>query len=143
MPIATIKKRPAPRKVAGKRAVAAVRKPNLDVERWFASRKLANEKLVRRVRDIVLAADPRMTDRVQHRTVQFVYKNTMAGFVQLAKPGVSLMFNVGASIPGRFPHLEGDGPNARFMRFADLKQIDQRAAELARIVAAWCQLQDS
>jgi hypothetical protein len=24
------------------------------------------------------------------------------------------MFNVGASIPGRYPHLEGGGPNARF-----------------------------
>ncbi len=48
------------------------------------------------------------------------------------------MFNVGARIPGRFPHLEGDGPNARFMRFVDLPEVEKRARELTRIVEAWC-----
>ncbi|MGH2594818.1 MAG: hypothetical protein ACRDH7_02510 [Actinomycetota bacterium] len=48
------------------------------------------------------------------------------------------MFNVGARIPGRFPHLEGDGPNARFMRFADLAEVEARAAELRKIGAARC-----
>jgi hypothetical protein len=57
------------------------------------------------------------------------------------KKRVTLMFNVGASIPGRYPHLEGDGPNARFMRFAGLKDVHARAAELRSLARAWCAMQ--
>lgn len=51
------------------------------------------------------------------------------------------MFNVGASIPGRDPHLEDGGPNARFTRFADLKEVNARAAELRKMATAWCAMQ--
>ncbi len=47
------------------------------------------------------------------------------------------MFNRGARIPGKFPHLEGSHPSARFMRFADPAEAKARAAELRKIVAAW------
>jgi hypothetical protein len=116
-----------------------MRLPNLDVERWFAGRKLPSEKVMRRVRDIILAADPRITDAVRNRTVQFQSGKTLAGFVELARPTVTLKF--GAGISGRYPHLEGSGPGARFMRFADLKEVEARAPELRRIVAAWCKVQ--
>jgi len=79
-----------------------------------------------------------MSEQVQYRTLHFVYEGDLASFVQLAEKPIALMFNVGARIPGRFPHLEGDGPNARFMRFADLPEVEKRARELTRIVKAWC-----
>jgi hypothetical protein len=50
------------------------------------------------------------------------------------------MFHRGARIPGRFPHVEGTHPSARFIRFADLAEVEARGAELSRIVAAWCAL---
>lgn len=50
------------------------------------------------------------------------------------------MFHRGARIPGRFAHLEGTHPSARFMSFADIAEVEARAAELTRIVAAWCAL---
>ena len=97
---------------------------------------------MRKVRDVIMGADPRMTELVQYGTIQFVYERGFANLVQVAdKKRVTLMFNVGASIPGRYPHLEGDGPNARFMRFADLKEVHARAAELGRIAKAWCVMQ--
>jgi hypothetical protein len=33
------------------------------------------------------------------------------------------------------------GPSARFMRFADVAEVNQRASELTKIVAAWCSLE--
>jgi hypothetical protein len=50
------------------------------------------------------------------------------------------MFNRGAPIPGKFPHMEGSGRSARFMRFADPAVPQKRAAELSKIDAVWCSL---
>jgi hypothetical protein len=109
-----------------------------EVESWFTDLHHPHEAVLRRIREIILDADPRMTELVQYRTLHFVYEGDLASFVQLKKKSVTLMFNVGARIPGRFPHLEGAGPNARFMRFVDLAEVEARAVELARIVTAWC-----
>jgi hypothetical protein len=115
-------------------------KENPEVERWFKEVKPPAEKTLRRVREVILSADPRMTEYVKYRTVQFAYGGDLASFVQYDKPGVSLMFNRGARIPGKFTHLEGGGPTARFMRFKDVAEVDKRAGELSKIARAWCDL---
>lgn len=115
-------------------------KKELEVERWFKEVKPPAEKALRRVREIILGADSRMGEYVKYRTVQFGYRGDLASFVQYDKPGVNLMFNRGARIPGKFPHLEGTGPTARFMRFKDVAEVDKRAVELAKVVRAWCEL---
>jgi hypothetical protein len=115
-------------------------KSNPEVEAWFAAKKLPNEKLMRRVREILLAADPRISDYIKYGSLLVGYEGDLVSFVQVQKKDVNLMFNNGAKIPGRFPHLEGNGPNARFMRFDDMAAINARAAELKRIVKAWCEL---
>jgi hypothetical protein len=53
---------------------------------------------------------------------------------------VNLMFHRGARIKGEFPHLEGDGPSARFMRFGDLAEVEARDDELGTIVRTWCSM---
>ena len=50
------------------------------------------------------------------------------------------MFNRGAKIKGKFPHLEGTGPSARFMRFADTAQVETLTTELTNVVRAWCEM---
>jgi hypothetical protein len=98
---------------------------------------------MRRVRDVILAADPRISAIVKHGTVTFVSERDLAGYLQVAdKQRVSLMFNNGAKIAGSYPHLEGTGPNARFMRFTDVADVSARASELRRIVKVWCSMQD-
>jgi len=109
-----------------------------EVDRWFKERKLPAEPALQRARDIILRADPRVTESVKHGTVMFGYEGDLATFVQYNKPQVNIMFNRGARIPGKFPHLEGSGPTARFMRFKDVAEVDGRAKELAAVVAAWC-----
>ena len=111
-----------------------------EVDRWFAETKPPAEKAMRRVREIILRADRRLTEYVKHRTVQFAYEGDFASFVQYTKPQVTLMLNRGAKIPGRFPHVEGSGPTARFMRFKDVAEVDARADELGRVARAWCEL---
>ena len=95
---------------------------------------------MRRVRETILRADRRMTEFVKYGTLCFGYEGDFATFVQVAKKQVSVMFNRGARIPGTYPHLEGSGPSARFMRFADPAEAQARATELSKIVVAWCSL---
>lgn len=109
-----------------------------EVERWFVGKPA--EPILRRVREIILAADPRMTEYLKYGTVQFAYEGDFANFVQHGQKTVSLMFNRGARIPGTFHHFEGSGPSARFMRFADLREAQTRAKELSKITVAWCDL---
>ncbi|HSS94757.1 MAG TPA: DUF1801 domain-containing protein [Candidatus Dormibacteraeota bacterium] len=113
---------------------------NAEVERWFAEKNLPNEKPIRRLREILLAADPRISDYIKYGSLLFGYEGDLVSLVQAQSKNINLMFNNGAKIPGKFPHLEGNGPNARFMRFADMAEVNARAAELTRIAKAWCEL---
>jgi hypothetical protein len=81
-----------------------------------------------------------MAEYLKHGTVQFAYNGDFANFVQHGKKTVTLMLNRGARIQGSFPHLEGSGPSARFMRFADIGEVEARTNELSQIVRAWCDL---
>jgi len=108
------------------------------VERWFKGKPA--EAMLRRVRDVIMWADTRIGEYLKYGTVQFACNGDMANFVQHDKKTVTLMFNRGARLKGNFPHLEGSGPSARFMRFADMREIDEHTAELSRAVVAWCDM---
>jgi hypothetical protein len=109
-----------------------------DAEKWFTGKPA--EPILRRVREAILGADPRMREGTKYGTVMFHSGGDFASFVQHNKKTVSLMFNRGGIIPGKFPHVEGTGRAVRFMRFADVAEVNARAAELGRIVVAWCDL---
>jgi len=114
---------------------------NPEVERWFGEKQAPMEATIRRVREIILGADRRMTEFVKYGTLTFGYDGDFATLVQVSdKKQASLMFNRGARIPGTFPHMEGSGPSARFMRFANPTEAQKRSAELGKIVVAWCSL---
>jgi hypothetical protein len=109
-----------------------------DVARWLDETNPALAAAMRRVAEVILSADSRLTAYPKYGTIHFAYEGDMAAFVQPKGKRISLMFNRGASIPGDFPNLEGDGPTARFMRFADLADVEAKADELAAIARAWC-----
>ena len=92
-----------------------------EVERWFESTKPPAEKAMRRVRDLVLGADRRMTEHVKYGSVTFGFNGDMAAFVQAKKPGVNLMFMRGG-----------------LLRFAEKKDVDAASAEIRAIVREWC-----
>jgi hypothetical protein len=115
-------------------------KADAEVERWLSALGDPPQQAMRRVAELVLGADARMTAGVKYWTVVFSSNGgDCCSFVQWKKKTpISLMFNRGALLKGSFPHLEGEGPTARFMRFADLAEVNKRAAELKKISAAWC-----
>ena len=113
---------------------------NSEVEGWFAEIKPPAEPAMRRVLEAVLGADPRLTAYIKYGSLLAGFEGDFAAFVQYRKKQVNLMFGRGARIKGDFPHLEGTGRTARFMRFADVADVDERANELARVAKAWCLL---
>lgn len=113
-------------------------KKDPEAEKWFAGKPA--EPILRRVREVILRADSRMSEATKYGTVMFHSGGDFASFVQHNKETVSLMFNRGGIIPGKYPHMEGSGRAVRFMRFAGVGEVDARAAELAKIVVAWCDL---
>src|SRR5258707_12512100 len=99
---------------------------SVEVEAWFKAKQHPQEKAMRRVLEVSLGADPRMSAWIQYGSLNSGYEGMLAAFVQVAKKPISLMYGNGAKIPGKFPHLEGSGPTARFMRFNDLAEWEPR-----------------
>jgi hypothetical protein len=109
-----------------------------EVDEWFAAKKPPAGPALQRVREIILGADPRMAEHVKYGSVHFAFGGDMASFVQTDKKTVSLMFHRGGKIEGSFPHMVGTGRAVRFMRFADVAEVESQAEELADVVRAWC-----
>src|SRR5213592_1844745 len=99
------------------------------VERWFASTKPPSEAALRRVRDIILGADPSMRERIQYG-IRFssTKSGDLAAFARYSAPGVTLRLLRGRRLHGRYPQREG--VTVRRMRFATAMDATARAAEL-------------
>ena len=110
---------------------------NAEVEAWFAQYEHPAKDAMQRVRQIVLE-DERMTETIKWKAPTFMYNGNMASFNPRTKAHVSLMFHTGASIPGDHPRLEGGGATARYMKFADIGEVERAADDLRAVVAAWC-----
>lgn len=112
------------------------------VDAWLAAYENPMKEVVMAVREAILAADPRVEEAIKWQAPTFVYKGNIASFFPKSKKHASLMFHKGASIPGDFPHLVGDGKEARTMKFADLDDLASQRKELQAVVVAWCDMQD-
>lgn len=106
-----------------------------EVEAWFVERDHPLDDAMRRVREIILAVDDRITESIKWKTPTFAFNGNIVSF-NPSKKLVSLLFHRGAEIPGRHPRLEGDGKLVRTMRFADLADVDQGASDLAAVIKA-------
>jgi hypothetical protein len=111
------------------------------VEAWFRERKHPLEEALRRVRAIVLGADPRVTEAIKWKTPTFAYRGNILSF-NPTKNVVSLLFHRGGEIPGNHPRLEGEGGVVRTMRFADLAEVEAGRGDLEAVIRAWCAWKD-
>jgi hypothetical protein len=110
---------------------------NPDVDRWLDEADHPLDATLRRAREIILAADDRVTESIKWKTPTFAFKGNIASF-NPSKKLVSIMFHRGAEIPGEHPRLEGDGQLVRTMRFASLEELEDGRADLEAAVRAWC-----
>jgi hypothetical protein len=114
---------------------------NPDVDAWFEKKQHPMEEAMQAVREVALAADPRITESIKWSTPTYSYEGNIFSF-NPAKKFVSLLFHTGARIPGDHPGLEGEGDTARVMRFADSDEVRRRADELTAVLSAWCRWKD-
>lgn len=112
------------------------------VSAWFSRYDNPMKEVVLRVRDVVLAADPRIDECIKWQAPTFTYRGSLASFFPKAKAHASLMVHQGAQIPGKHPRLEGAEDLGRVMRFATVTQVDAAADDLRRLVRAWCDWRD-
>jgi hypothetical protein len=109
------------------------------VDTWFAELQHPLKPVMLRVRETILGADDRISELVKYGTIHFECRSGMASFVQVKDARrVSLMFNAAGRLEGEFPHLEGK--SVKYMRFADMSDVDARRSELEAITRAWCDL---
>ena len=110
---------------------------NSEVEQWLVERAHPLDAAMRLAREIILAADDRITESIKWKTPTFAFKGNIASF-NPSKKLISIMFHRGAEIPGEHPRLEGDGKQVRTMRFADAADVESGRADLEAAVRAWC-----
>ncbi len=108
------------------------------VDEWFDWYSHPAKDAMLRAREIILE-DDRMAETIKWKSPTFMYQGNLASFNPRTKAHVSLMFHTGASIPGEFSRLEGSGDTARYMKFADIADVEAAADELRLIVSAWCE----
>lgn len=113
---------------------------NPEVDAWFVSYEHPEKEAMLRVREIILAADERMTECIKWKSPTFTFGGNLASFNPRTKKHVSLMFHRGASIPGQFPRLEGGGDTSRYMRFFSREEVEEARIELEAVVRAWCEM---
>jgi hypothetical protein len=111
-----------------------------EVDAWFEKYDNPMKPVVQAVRKVIMNADARIAETIKWQAPTFMYKGNLASFYPKSKQHASLMFHIGAQIPGRFPSLEGSGDTSRVMKFADLADVKRKTKELERIVAAWIKL---
>jgi hypothetical protein len=113
------------------------------VDAWFRTYDNPMKDVVLRMREIILAADPRMSECIKWQAPTFTYEGNLASFFPKSKQHASLMFHLGAKIPGSFPRLEGGGDTGRVMKIGSVADADAAKSELERIVRAWCDWRDA
>jgi uncharacterized protein YdhG (YjbR/CyaY superfamily) len=111
---------------------------NKDVDAWFDRYQNPMKSVVERVREIVLAADRRIEECIKWQAPTFMYEGNLASFFPKSKQHASLMFHLGAQIPGTHPRLEGSGNTSRVMKFGSVAEANAAKRDLEGIVRAWC-----
>lgn len=110
---------------------------NPEVDAWFDRYDNPQKELVLAVREVILAADDRVTEAIKWQAPTFVYAGNLASFYPRAKQHVSLMFHQGASLPDPQGLLEGEGETSRVAKFADADDLAAKSAALQDLVRAW------
>lgn len=114
-----------------------------EVDAWFARYDNPMKPVVAKMRDIILAADPRIGETIKWQAPTFTYKGNIASFFPKSKKQASLMFHKGALIRGNFKNLEGDGKEGRTFKVIDLEDLNEKSSELQAICIAWCNQRDT
>jgi hypothetical protein len=116
---------------------------NSAVDEFLEQKKHPMNAEIQRVREIILAADPKITETIKWSVPTFIYKGNIASYFMNAKNHVSLMFHKGAFINDKSGLLEGEGKEGRTARFTDMKDIEKKKKALEGVIKEWVRMQDA
>lgn len=111
---------------------------NKAVDAWFAKYDNPMKDVVQRIRELILAADPRIDECIKWQAPTFTYLGNLASFFPKSKQHASLMFHQGAQIPGKHPRLEGTAATGRTFKAASVAEANAARKDLEKVVRAWC-----
>jgi hypothetical protein len=115
---------------------------NPQVDEFMAKLEHPLKAELQRVREIILAADDKMTEVIKWGGPTFVYKGNLATLTPRSKRFVNLFFQTGATIPNGHGVLEGDAKAVRVARFHTMQDIAAKEEALKAVVRAWIRLRD-
>jgi uncharacterized protein YdhG (YjbR/CyaY superfamily) len=95
--------------------------------------------VVLRIREILLVADPRIEESIKWQAPTFSYNGNLVSFYPKSNEPASLMFHLGAKIPGAHERLEGSGQTSRVMKIATVAEANKAKSDIEKIVRAWCE----
>jgi hypothetical protein len=121
----------------------AVMNQSPEVLAWLESYDNPMNEVVRRVRDIIVHADPRLEESLEGGVPTYSYRGSLATFFPDSKKHASLMVPAGAQIPGHHPRLEGSGEISRHMKIASVADANAAKDDLQHLVRAWCDWRDA
>jgi hypothetical protein len=119
-----------------------VRNKNPEVDQFMAKLDHPLKDELQQVREIILAADERMTEVIKWGGPTFMYKGNLATLTPRTRKFVNLFFQTGAVIPDGHGILEGDGREVRVARFYDKEDIQKKEKALKAVVREWIRLKD-
>jgi hypothetical protein len=79
-----------------------------EVDRWLDEAHHPLNQTLRRARDVILAADERVTESIRCKTPTFAHEGNIAS-LNASKNVVSIMFHRGSEIPGDHRRPRGRG----------------------------------
>lgn len=115
------------------------RNPEVDAYLEKKAHPMTDE--IQRVREIILATDPRLEETIKWSSPTFLYKGNIASFFMNAKKFVSLMFHKGALLPNSSGLLTGDAKEGRTARFTDMADVEAKKEALESVIREWVELQ--
>ena len=115
---------------------------NPQVDEFMAKLDHPLKDELQRVREIILAADDKMTEVIKWGGPTFMYKGNLATLTPRTKNFVNLFFQTGALIRNGHGILEGDAKEVRVARFHDMKDIQKKEKALKAVVREWIKLKD-
>ncbi len=115
---------------------------NPKVDEYMAKLDNPLKELWEEIRQIVLYANPGMSEDIKWGAPTFIYKGNLATFNPRAKKFVNLTFHTGALIDDPASVLEGDAKEARVFRVSNAGELHEKSEGLKRVVQNWVKLQD-
>ncbi len=95
------------------------------------------------VREIILNANPNISEDIKWAAPSFFYKENMCTFNPRATKTITLIFHKGSLIEDKTGILQGEAKEARTVKFKNLAEVKVNKANLEKVIKGWIKAMDT